>query len=57
MANIINIWDEDQQKYVGVPVISGKTPARGTDYWTDTDKAEIVQEVMAALPAWTGGSY
>lgn len=29
----------------------GKTPARGTDYWTEADKKEIVADVIAALPA------
>lgn len=35
----------------------GKTPVRGTDYWTEADKAEIVNDTLAALPKWTGGSY
>lgn len=35
----------------------GKTPVKGTDYWTVADKAEIVNETLAALPKWTGGSY
>lgn len=35
----------------------GYTPVRGTDYWTETDKTEIVNDVLAALPTWTGGSY
>lgn len=35
----------------------GKTPVKGTDYWTDADKTEIVNDVLAALPTWTGGSY
>lgn len=28
----------------------GKTPQKGVDYWTPTDKAEMVQEVINALP-------
>ena len=36
---------------------AGATPVRGTDYWTDTDKNEIVNDVLAALPTWEGGSY
>lgn len=36
---------------------AGKTPVKGTDYWTETDKTEIVNEVLAALPTWTGGNY
>lgn len=35
----------------------GKTPVKGTDYWTAVDKQEIVNSVIAALPTWTGGSY
>ena len=37
--------------------INGKTPVKGTDYWTAADKAEIVNDTLAALPKWTGGSY
>lgn len=29
----------------------GHTPQKGTDYWTADDKAEIVAEVLAELPA------
>lgn len=35
----------------------GDTPAKGTDYWTEADKKEIVQKTLAALPTWTGGEY
>ena len=35
----------------------GKTPVKGTDYWTEADKAEIVNDTLAALPTWTGGNY
>ena len=35
----------------------GKTPVKGTDYWTAADKAAMVNDVLAALPTWTGGSY
>lgn len=38
--------------YLSVPL-----PKKGTDYWTDTDKAEIVSSVLAALPTWDGGVY
>lgn len=36
---------------------NGKTPVKGTDYWTAADKAEIVNDTLAALPTWTGGNY
>ena len=35
----------------------GKTPVRGTDYWTAADKQEIVNSVIAALPDGTEVSY
>ena len=35
----------------------GKTPVRGTDYWTAADKQEIVSSVIAALPDGTEVSY
>lgn len=35
----------------------GKTPVKGTDYFTAADKAELVNDVIAALPTWEGGSY
>ena len=35
----------------------GLKPVKGTDYWTAADKAEIVNDTLAALPTWTGGAY
>lgn len=35
----------------------GLKPVKGTDYWTESDKADIVADTLAALPTWTGGSY
>lgn len=35
----------------------GLKPVKGTDYWTESDKAEIVNDTLAALPKWTGGNY
>lgn len=43
----------------GAPGASGQdghTPVKGTDYWTETDKAEIVADVIAAIPGGGGGS-
>lgn len=42
---------------VGLKGDKGDTPVRGTDYWTPADKAEMVDDVLAALPTWAGGSY
>ena len=41
----------------GAAGADGYTPVKGTDYWTEADKAEIVADTLAALPTWTGGSY
>ena len=35
----------------------GKTPVKGTDYWTEADKAEIVSDVLAALPNASGVTF
>lgn len=35
----------------------GYTPQKGTDYWTAEDQQAIVDDVLAALPTWEGGSY
>lgn len=35
----------------------GDTPQKGTDYWTADDQLSIVNDVLAALPTWGGGSY
>lgn len=35
----------------------GHTPIKGTDYFTEADKAEMVNAVLTALPAAEGVSY
>lgn len=32
----------------------GYTPVKGKDYWTDADKAEMVNATIAALPVYNG---
>ena len=41
----------------GAPGADGYTPKKGTDYWTADDQQAIVDNVLAALPTWEGGSY
>lgn len=51
-----------QQKYdsgqltgpAGEPGEDGYTPKKGVDYYTDADKQEMVQSVIAALPVYNG---
>ena len=35
----------------------GKTPVKGVDYWTNADQKSIVNDVLKALPTWSGGAY
>lgn len=41
----------------GDPGSAGHTPVKGTDYWTADDQQDIVDAVLAALPAAEGVSY
>ena len=41
----------------GAAGAAGYTPVKGTDYFTDADKAELVSSVLSSLPTWTGGEY
>ena len=34
--------------------LHGNTPIKGEDYWTEEDKAEMVADVIAALPVYNG---
>ena len=38
----------------GEPGADGYTPQRGTDYWTEADKAAVVNDVLSALPIYGG---
>lgn len=49
--------DTGPQGEQGPAGTDGYTPVKGTDYFTDEDKTELVNAVIAALPTWTGGSY
>ena len=42
---------------VGPAGPAGYTPVKGTDYFTEEDKTELVNAVLAALPAAEGVSY
>lgn len=49
--------DKGDKGDTGAAGADGYTPVKGTDYWTEADKAEIVNDTLAALPTWTGGGY
>ena len=49
--------DKGDKGDTGNPGAAGHTPEKGVDYWTAADKSGIVDDVLAALPTWKGGSY
>ena len=53
---ILYVRDENGE-FIPVPALVGPKPVKGEDYWTEGDKAEVVDDVLAALPSWEGGSY
>lgn len=55
-ADVYEIVLDDERVFVFC-VRHGKTPEKGVDYWTESDKSGIVSDVLAALPTWKGGSY
>jgi len=57
------VWSENKSAWENAGSIKGpqgekgEAPVKGTDYYTEADKAEMVELVLAALPTWEGGSY
>ena len=41
----------------GISGSDGYAPVKGVDYWTNADKAEVVQAVLAALPNASGVNF
>lgn len=57
-AAIIGITDRNGKVETAVAVpTTASVPKKGVDYWTSEDKREIVNDVIEALPKWTGGNY
>ena len=51
-------WTNDKDLPNPAPVnIKGPKPVKGTDYFTEADKAELVNSVLNSLPTWSGGAY
>lgn len=48
------LTDEQKESLKGE---DGYTPKKGVDYWTASDKAQMVSDVLNSLPTWNGGSY
>lgn len=54
---ILNVWNEEKQEYEGIPTVSGKTPIRGVDYWTESDIAEIKAYIDSQIGVVENGTY
>ena len=53
-----NVFDNGAKIVVeGIKGDKGDSPVKGTDYWTEADKAEMVNDVLAELPTTEGVSY
>jgi len=50
------VGPQGEQGETGPAGADGHTPVKGTDYWTEADKAEIVEEVLAGMPEGGGGA-
>ena len=56
--SILNIKKDGE--WVEIPALKGEdgyTPVKGTDYWTDEDKAEIQSYIDAQIGGALNGSY
>ena len=51
---ILTDCPSDGKSYIGSWT---ETETEITQVWTEVGKQEIVDDVIAALPKWTGGSY
>lgn len=57
-VDVLQQWkDEITDIATGKDGEDGKTPVKGTDYWTASDKQEIVNEVLNSLPNASGVSF
>ena len=49
---VTGTYDGSSAKTINIPTVAGtdgKTPVKGTDYWTPADQESMVQQVIAAL--------
>jgi hypothetical protein len=55
LLSVLSIRNEGGE-FVQIPAIKGEKPIKGVDYWTDSDKQEIVDEVISQIDT-SGGYY
>ena len=54
------VWSASDNDWINAGNIKGDdgyTPVKGKDYYTDSDKAEIIAQLLSALPTWSGGEF
>ena len=51
------IWLEQGNTGTEEDFLASLKPVKDEDYFTESDKAELVTDVLEALPAWEGGSF
>jgi hypothetical protein len=54
------VWSANARDWINAGNIKGEdgyTPVKGKDYYTDTDKAEIITLLLSELPTWSGGEF
>lgn len=60
ISGSLYIWSANDHTWINAGSIKGedgRTPVKGSDYFTDADKEELLLMLLSALPTWTGGSY
>lgn len=50
----LNLTNGDRQSFI---IRNGITPTRGVDYWTEDDKAEIIQSILDVIPVAEEASF
>lgn len=55
-VNVITLILTDGNRH-SFEVRNGTTPVRGTDYWTDTDKQEIINSILGVIPVAEEASF
>ena len=53
MVATLKIKNADGE-WVDIPAIKGDTPIKGIDYFTEEDKQEMIDSVLASLPIYNG---
>lgn len=56
---ILRVKDNEGNLYdiTAIKGDKGDKPVKGEDYFTEEEKAELVTDVLEALPTWEGGSF